>query len=143
MADLVPFADDLLALIEARMRLDSIDPEAASDVLAKIKTRVADARKAAEGKSGSDKVARPVANRAADAVDGLRRALAQWFRHYDGYDPMFSWWMREPFRQADAALGEYVTFLRETLAGLKGRDDDTILGDPIGREGCWKTSAPR
>ena len=75
-----------------------------------------------------------LAARTARAVQSLRGTLSGWFRYHDGYEPGFSWWVREPFDKADAALGDYATFLRKKIAGLKGEDDDPLIGDPIGRE---------
>ena len=46
---------------------------------------------------------------AANAVEQLRVGLAEWNRFYDGYDPLYTWWMRMPYRKVDAALQAYVT----------------------------------
>lgn len=74
------------------------------------------------------------ARRAAGHVGQLDRALDQWYRHYDEYLPGFSWWMEEPFGKVGEALDAYQELLQETVAGLKGEDDDPLLGDPIGRD---------
>ncbi len=132
-AALVPFGEAVTALVEARQRNEPVDPEAAAETLAKVKAQVAEAKKAAESKKDGEAIPRHVAEHAASAVENLKSSLTQWFRHYDGYDPMFSWWMRDPYRRLDADLGAYTTFLRETLTGRKGGDE--IQGDPIGREG--------
>src|SRR5205085_25401 len=75
-----------------------------------------------------------VAQRAAGAVSSLRRTLSEWFSFYDGFNPEFSWWCRKPFDEAVGALDDYAKYLRETCAGIKGNDEDPLLGDPIGRE---------
>jgi len=74
-----------------------------------------------------------LAQRAAGAVSSLRGTLSGWFQFYDGFDPVFGWWCRAPYDAAAAALDDYARFLRETCAGIKGGDDDPLLGDPIGR----------
>ncbi len=134
-AALLPFADAIIALTEARQRLDPVDPEAAAEVVSRIKVQVAEARKGVEGKKDGEAISKPLAYRTARSVEELRQSLGRWFHHYDGYDPLFSWWMKDPYPKADEALKDYATFLRETLAGVKGKDDDPIIGDPIGREG--------
>ena len=53
------------------------------------------------------KVNAAVAARAAEANDVLRAAIGEWFSFYDGYDPMFTWWMRMPYKQIDKTLLEY------------------------------------
>ena len=79
--------------------------------------------------------ATPVAaRRAAGQVDGLRAALQTWFAHYDQFAPGFSWWTRKPYDAALEALNGYARLLREEVAGLKGKDEDPLVGDPIGRQ---------
>ena len=56
------------------------------------------------------------ATRAADATDQLRAGLTEWFNFYNGYDPLVSWWMGMPYKQANTALQDYATFLREKVA---------------------------
>src|SRR6185436_1852694 len=72
--------------------------------------------------------------RAAAAVGELEGTLSDWYRFYDGYQPTFSWWLRKPYDEARKALDDYSKYLRETIAGLKGEDEDPLVGDPIGAE---------
>ncbi|MCG3132828.1 MAG: hypothetical protein FLDDKLPJ_03694 [Phycisphaerae bacterium] len=72
--------------------------------------------------------------RAARFVDALRGTLRGWFTYHDGYQPDFSWWVRRPHEDAAKALEEYAKFLREEIAGLKGKDEDPLVGDPIGAD---------
>jgi uncharacterized protein (DUF885 family) len=132
-APVLPFAEGLIRLVEAKQKLEPVDPEGAAIALAEAKTRLAEARKGAESKLSGDG-AKQTAVHAAEAVDDLRRALGDWFRFYDGYDPMFSWWVRSAYRPVESGLAEYATYLRETLGGRKG-GDETIYGDPVGRQG--------
>ena len=48
-----------------------------------------------------------ISKMAAETVRELRSNLRGWFRFYDGYDPMFSWWLRAPYQKTDAALEKY------------------------------------
>jgi uncharacterized protein (DUF885 family) len=73
-----------------------------------------------------------LAARAAGAVQALRGTMNDWFGFYDGYQPDFSWWLRKPYEEAGAAMDEYAKWLRETIAGLKGEDEDPLIGEPIG-----------
>ena len=72
---------------------------------------------------------------AAHAVESLRRSLRTWFTFYDGFTPEFSWWVRKPHEAADKALDEYSKYLREEIAGQHGKDDDPLVGDPVGEQG--------
>lgn len=77
-------------------------------------------------------VSAPLANRAASATTELRGTLKTWFAFYDGFRPDFSWWVKKPYEETDKALDEYIKILRENVAGLKGKDDDPLVGQPAG-----------
>jgi len=80
------------------------------------------------------KVTPLLAKRAAGAVDDLRGTLKTWYAFYDGYQPDFGWWLKKPYEETSQALEEYSKFLREELAGIKGKDEDPLLGEPIGAD---------
>jgi uncharacterized protein (DUF885 family) len=75
-----------------------------------------------------------VARRAAATVRQLRNTLKRWFDNYNGYDPLFTWWVDQPYKDADQALDAYGKFLTEKLVGIKADDKTTIIGDPVGRD---------
>jgi len=81
------------------------------------------------------RIAPALAQRASSAADDLRRALKDWAAFYDGFVPEFAWWVKKPNAEAQTALESYSKFLREEIAGLKGEDEDPLVGDPIGAEG--------
>ena len=78
------------------------------------------------------KVSASLARRTASAVSDVRNTLKSWAGFYDGFLPEFSWWMKKPDESALAALDEYSKWLREDIAGLKGGDEEPLVGDPIG-----------
>ncbi len=132
---LIPFAPKIYGLLEARMRLDPVDGEKSAEALNGIKLEVDAARKAIGKNSKGDTKTKLAGIRAAEAVDGMTRALNGWFTHYDGYDPMFSWWTRDLNRRAEEALREYARILRTQVGGLREGDEQTIVGEPIGLDG--------
>jgi uncharacterized protein (DUF885 family) len=75
-----------------------------------------------------------VANRAAQKVDDLRRILERWHDFYAGYDPLFTWWVRQPYQKVERELEDYAKFVRKKLVGFENEDDEPVIGDPIGRE---------
>ena len=77
---------------------------------------------------------KPIANRASRYVRDLRNSLKDWHDFHDGYDPEFSWWIADPYKQVDKTLEDYAKFLREKVVGVSEDDKKTIIGDPIGRE---------
>ncbi|MDQ6830588.1 MAG: DUF885 domain-containing protein [Gemmatimonadota bacterium] len=148
-ATLVPFADQVLALQDARRRLTAMDPAAAARSLAHVADRADSLRKLFEGtprKNGSDSASGPpspqapqvtkiVAYHAVQQLEQVRTTLGTWFKYYDGYDPMFSWWSKDPYKRADEALKKYGKTLREKIVGWKEGDDEPIVGVPIGADG--------
>jgi uncharacterized protein (DUF885 family) len=116
-APLVPFATTMIELEEARRRMEFVDSPRAAAQLTAMAKQVAAMPKAVE-KTATKETAR----RAAETVARLRSHLKHWFDFYNGYDPTFSWWMAEPYREADEALGRYVTFLREKVTREGGID---------------------
>jgi uncharacterized protein (DUF885 family) len=88
-----------------------------------LSSQIAEARKQLEiGSSdmnGGIRVSKAVAKRAADEVTTLRGTLRSWNSFYSDYDPLFTWWMAQPYKEADKALGDYIDYLRDK----GGRDD--------------------
>ena len=179
-APLLPFADRLLALQDTRRNLVTVEPTASARVLAQVMKQVDSMRvlfetapaagrgvaggaaptgvqadSAARPRAQAPKVSRTAANRAADNVDQVRGVVTTWYRYYDGFDPMFSWWVKSPYVKLDSALNRYARTLRERVVGIPpavaqqvaaggrlgagggggGNNDGPIIGDPIGADG--------
>ena len=141
---LLPFADRLLGLQDARRNLVTIDPRAAARALAEIARQVDSLRALFEppARGTPPATTKTIANRAADDLDDVRGVVASWFRYYDGYDPDFSWWAKDPWKKLEESLKRYARTLRERVVGKKPAeagvaDDNTgpIVGDPIGASG--------
>jgi uncharacterized protein (DUF885 family) len=147
---LLPFADRLLALQDARRNLETIDPAGVARILAAVSKQVDSLRtlfeppppargdSAARPRGTAPQVTRTIANRAAGDLDDVRAVVGTWFRYYDGYDPQFSWWVKAPRQMLDSALARYARTLRERVVGMKpGSSENTgpIVGEPIGSEG--------
>ncbi|MBK6942103.1 MAG: DUF885 family protein [Planctomycetes bacterium] len=133
---LLPFRELVLALEHERRTLVPIEPEATAARLAPLAASIDALRgELARKHSAGEVVASAVVGRrAAAAVDHLHRVLSEWFAYYEGFDPLATWWLRQPIGEVSRALNEYARFLREDVAGLRGRDDDPLVGDPIGRD---------
>jgi uncharacterized protein (DUF885 family) len=140
---LLPFAQPVAGLEEARARMEAIDAERSAKVLAGIGAQVAAARKgldavlkarseSAAGATGPAAAEKVLVDRAARQVDSLRRTLRNWHDFYDGYDPQFTWWMKQTYPKVDKELEDYAAALRKRVSG-EG-DEDPVVGDPIGRE---------
>lgn len=129
---LLPFGGTIIALMESRRRMEPVNQRAAAQALAALTRAVDSARRAAEtAEQGSIPAVR--AFRAAATLRSLQTTLGQWFRYYNGYDPMFTWWAEVPYRSADSALTRYHTLLRTRHAGFRPNEEEPIIGQPIGR----------
>ncbi len=135
-ADLIPFSAAIVDLKDARQRVDPLDPSAAAATMDKISKQIDDLSKRIKepAKGAEIKLAKTAAFRAARTIDRLRETLKGWFEFYDGYDPLFTWWVTEPYKKTTAALETYASLIREKLAGIKPGDRDTIVGDAVGRD---------
>ncbi len=143
MAPLLPFAEDLARLQEARRTMEPLDSAAAAKAVEQIRQAVERTKSSVEAtlKPAAEKSApafatKVVALRAANQLADLQKTFEDWFKFYDGYDPGFGWWTREPHKQTAQALEEYQKLLREKIAGIDPKaKDEPIIGDPIGRAG--------
>jgi hypothetical protein len=113
----LPFAPEIVALVEARIRVQDLDPRKAAETTMAI-VREANEMRGVFEKGGPDapRLNNAVATRAADATDQLRAAMTEWFNFYNGYDPLFTWWMGLPFKHATASLQGYASVLRDKVA---------------------------
>lgn len=119
-----------------RARIEKTKPEKSDKTSEKSKSsEEKDKEKPAKGEAAAPiRVSPTLARRSAEAVDSLRNNLRSWYMFYEGFQPEFSWWVNRPYVEAVKSLEEYSKYLREEIAGLKGKDEDPLIGDPIGNE---------
>ena len=120
-AHLLPFAPAILELAEERRQVKKVDSQNAAAVIDKLGQEIEDLTSSLEARLKSRaaddaELSADNLKMAAETVRELRSNLRGWFRFYDGYDPMFSWWMRAPYQKTDAALEKYVALLNEPPA---------------------------
>jgi uncharacterized protein (DUF885 family) len=154
-APVLPFGNDVFALVDARRRMETIDPQKAAVTLVNLAKKVEDVSKAVvAGLSAPDttrpeargqrpgsngeiaplKVNKVVAHRSAELLNSLKGDLKSWYDFYSGYDPLFTWWARDPYRKADSLMTAYYKTLHERIVGFRPGQPDPIIGDPIGRD---------
>ncbi|KAE9369739.1 hypothetical protein N431DRAFT_427892 [Stipitochalara longipes BDJ] len=132
-APLLPFASTIVKLCEDRQLMKPVDGEKAANDVFQTSKQIAETKiKIVEKKVEVDKA---TAYRAANSVERLRAHLAEWFGFFKGYDPMFTWWVAEPYAKVDQELDCFATFIREKLVGIKPGDGDAIVGEPIRMDG--------
>ena len=127
-APFVAFGRPILELDEARRSLKTPPWEQVAGTMTGLAKAIGEARKAIEAKPRAElRVRKAVANRALADVEGLRATLRDCNGFYDGYDPLYSWWVGEPYKAVEIALQGYATFLGERL-GASGNGGEGRFG---------------
>ena len=130
---LLPFADTLLALHEARRDLLTINGQQSARTLAVVTLQVDSLRQLLEPapargpgdsarapRAAAPRVSRTAGNRAAERLDRIRATVGQWYRFYSGYDPLFTWWAANPYQKLDEAMRRYAQTIRQRVVGIQG-----------------------
>jgi hypothetical protein len=141
----VAFGDVVLALDAARRKMEPVKPETSAGSLNQMVKDVAAIRrsledaKATSGAPGARPALPPMTKElaapAATYVVRLRAVLRGWFTFYNGYDPLFTWWVAQTCKDADQALEGFATFLQQRAgAGARPETLGIAMVSPIGRE---------
>ncbi len=135
-APLVPFFDDLRLLQEDRHNRKRAEPRAVAGLLDRIAEQLAELNAGLPNTAaGKNRVSPVVAWRASNQVDHIRQVLADWNTFYAGYDPLFNFWVPEPYKRVDEGLAQYADGIRRHLVGISDEDKAPIIGDPVLAEG--------
>ena len=126
MQSLLPFSGTIEDLLDRQRLKERPDAEKAAAALAEMVKQIAALQKqldpnphpsstdtsqkqkedAAEPnhETHKSKINPVIANRAVLATHRLTDDLHDWFEQYNGYDPIFTWWVDQPYKDADKAL---------------------------------------
>ena len=128
-APLLPFAQTITDLAEARRRMEKIEPPKVAALLNDLNKQIESTRRSVEASFRAEpaRLKKSVANRAASTINSLRGTLRTWFGYYNAYDPLFTWWVDEPYKAVDQTLGSYATFMTERVLGLRTGDSTPTL----------------
>jgi hypothetical protein len=130
---LVPFSDRIYRLELPRRRGIAVKGEEVAKELNEIGKNIT---AAASAFKTADSLTVKQADMAAQAVTGMKNLLKNYFDFYNGYDPMFTWWVPKTYTVTDSLLKLYAVALRaKGREATKPKDDGSgIIGSPIGRE---------
>ena len=129
---LIPWMEVLIGLMEARQRVEPIDPPAIGETLHQLDKTI-NSTLAEWKKAGTENIDPIIANRTARTIDQLSRQLGEWSGFYDGYHPAFTWWVARTEKSVRESLRQSSDWLRKEVAGYRDGEDAPLLGDPIGR----------
>ncbi|MES2005863.1 MAG: DUF885 family protein [Bacteroidota bacterium] len=131
---LLPFSDNIYDLEKPRRRGLNVNGEEIAKQMNEINKSVQKAKSSLQKEEPMDS---KLASLAIEAVKALQAALKNEFDFYNGYDPMFSWWVPKTYSDLDSSLGSYATALRGKGKNMdvKPKDDGSgILGISVGRD---------
>jgi uncharacterized protein (DUF885 family) len=135
---LVPFARTIVDFEETRRSMAPIDSAKTAATLNELKQQLDETRRRVEAglRPGDNpdaiRVKKTVAFRAVNAINSLRGNLRNWYTFYNGYDPVFTWWNEQPYREFDEALNSYAAFISERLVGLRSTTASSLQGQQSG-----------
>jgi len=124
---IVPFAPKVTGLEEARRQMEIPDAPKVAESLTDLSVDVVAATK---------KLDEPTY----PAMEGfaalglsrrLRDVLSHWFSYYNGYDPLFTWWVKAPYRELSKNLDAFVAALEKKV---NGDAKAPIVGQAAGRD---------
>ncbi len=127
----IPFADTIYAMEKLRRRGAIQDAQLIANELNAVSKNV----KQLQAKWNKEtSISFEFGNRAEGAIGGLRDALKSIYEFYNGYDPLFTWWVPQPYHKLDSMLVVYADSIKAKEKSITPQKDDGsgIFGNPIG-----------
>ena len=127
------FPARMAIIIEARQRADDFDPKKTADSLVGCIEHMCVAK--SRILNGNEKAEPLVAWRATRTLQELEMHWKEWHDFYNGYDPLFTYWISDPYSKLIKTLQEIVVAIKKISLGLDSDNQDAIIGEPIGCQG--------
>ena len=126
-----PFSDSIYALEKLRRRGHQPDAETTARNWSDFSHRIKQlqARLKTDSSPGMDEI-----YQAGLVISDLKRSIASVYSFYNGYDPLFTWWMPKPYKELDSMLTGYADAFRDKNKAFMPADNSGIAGKPAGRE---------
>ena len=130
-AKYLAFSDRLYTLQKPRRRGISVSGEEVAKELNDINK---DITVAIDRLKKVDSIELAQANLASEAAKGLQGVLKDYFNFYNGYDPLFTWWVPRTYTATDSLLGVFSNAIKRKgkINNLQKDDGSGIIGNPIG-----------
>lgn len=130
-AQYLPFSDSIYTLQKPRRRGLAVSGEEVAKELNDINKDIA---KAISGLKKLDSLEADQADMASNAAKGLQGTLKDYFNFYNGYDPMFTWWVPKTYSETDSLLNVFANGIKKKgKINTSQKDDGSgIIGNPIG-----------
>ncbi len=128
-----PFADSIYAYEKQRRRGVVLNAEKFAGDLTNWNKQIENLQKKF---SRQTSISFDIGKRAEGTIGGLRDALKSIYDFYNGYDPLFSWWIPLPYHKTDSLLAVYTDSImgKEKSVSPQKKDSSGIKGNPIGED---------
>lgn len=129
---LLPFAERIYTLEKPRKRGLAVKGEEVAKEMESIRKQVI----AATPQLKKEALDMKEAMAGYQSVKGLQGILKNYFNFYNGYDPLFTWWVPKTYTGLDSVLNIFANAIRGAGRESTAQKDDGsgIIGNPIGRE---------
>ncbi len=129
----IPFADSIYAIEKSRRRGKSMEGQQVAALLDRI---LKDVKISSSGLKSVGEIEMREAETANAAVKSLQARLKNFFDFYMGYDPLFTWWVPEPYKVLNTSLETYAKEIiaKGKITSTQKDDGSGIVGYPIGRD---------
>lgn len=127
----IPFADTIYAIEKKRRRGAVQDAQQIANALNSIGKHVKGLQQQLNKETA---ISFELGKRAEGTLQGLRDALKSTFDFYNGYDPLFTWWVPQPYYKLDSMLVVYADSIKRKEKSISPQKEDGsgIVGNPIG-----------
>lgn len=125
------FSKIIYDLEAQRRRGASMDGQKVASLLNQASENLAIVKKSVEAIKSMDQ---NKARFASGVVEALKSRLKNFYDFYQGYDPDFTWWVPEPYKQLDKELGEYAKLIASKSDAKPSDDGSGIGGQPTGSD---------
>lgn len=127
----LPFSDRLYKLVVPRRRGAIANGQ---QVAKELNETCGQIRQSITALKKGDSLPSKQAKIASDAIGGLQGTLKDYYNFYNGYDPLFTWWVPKTYSELDSLLTVYANALtkKSRIETLQKDDGSGIPAFPVG-----------
>ena len=127
----LPFADKIYELEKLRRRGGQPDAEKVAKQWADIAGEVKTLTSKLKDEKNLDA---EMIYEGSEVIANLKQTINSIYEFYNGYDPMFSWWVPKTYQALDESLTAYAAAFKAKSNSLPSQDKSGITGQPVGRD---------
>ncbi|MEZ4994754.1 MAG: DUF885 family protein [Saprospiraceae bacterium] len=128
---ILPFAGMIYELVKIQRRGEQPDAQQTAARLNELNKMISESiSMVIKGDTLDARIARPAVRH----VEDMQKALKLFYDFYFDYDPLFTWWTKQPYEENGELLKKYIDLLRSKnrVESNQRRDRSGIVGNPIG-----------